>query len=99
MFGLIWMAIGIAGLVHRKAAAIVIDSDGIVIPTGSVFRVGPSVRIPSELIATISKDESLRGRLIAVALRTGGKVEIPARNYCRLKTFLKHCKANGLPTA
>ena len=68
------------------------------LPT-SVFRPGQSVHIPRDAIATIAKDESIRGRLVAIALRAGGKVPIQARNYCELKTFLSHCKDHGLPTA
>jgi hypothetical protein len=102
VFGLLGtslMAIGVGGLCARKRQAIIIDSTGITLPTGTVFRPGQSVHIPRDAIATIARDESIRGRLIAIALRTGGKVPIQARNYCELKAFLTHCKAHGLPTA
>ena len=96
--GLLWIAIAIAGLRTRPKLAIKIDGSGLTIPMGNVFRVRAPVHIPVEMIATISRDESISGRFIGIALRTGGKVPIQARHYCALKTFLKHCKAYGLPT-
>jgi hypothetical protein len=94
-----WIAVGITTLIRRQSLAIVIDSSGITIPTGSLFRPREPVHIPSGAIATIARDESVRGRLISVALRTGGNVPIQARHYCELKRFLAHCKSHGLPTA
>ena len=99
LLGISLMAVGVGGLCARNRQAIIIDSTGITLPTGTVFRPGQSVHIPRDAIATIARDESIRGRLIAIALRTGGKVPIQARNYCELKAFLAHCKAHGLPTA
>src|SRR5437588_10817794 len=99
VLGVLSFAGAVAALWTRRHFTITIDSSGITIPTGNVFRPGRSVHIPREVIATISKDQSLRGRLIAVALRTGDKVPIQARHYCELKKFLAHCKAYGLPTA
>jgi len=99
VLGLILISIGIAALAQRRRLSIVIDSSGITIPTGHLFRIGAPVHIPREAIATIGKDESLRGRLIAIALRPTGKVTIQARNYCELKDFIAHCKDHGLPTA
>jgi len=99
VLGLLWIATAVAALARRRHFTITIDSSGITVPTGSVFRVGGYVHIPREAIATIARDESIRGRLIAIALRTGGKVPIQARNYCELKAFLAHCKSHGLPTA
>ena len=99
LLGISLMAVGVGGLCARKHQVIVIDSTGITLPTGTVFRPGQSVHIPRDAIATIATEESIRGRLIAIALRTGGKVPIQARNYCELKAFLAHCKAHGLPTA
>jgi hypothetical protein len=93
VLGLFSIVVGVAALSKRKDLAIAIDSSGISIPTGNVLH------IPREAIATIAKDESIKGRLIAIALRTGGKVPIQARNYCELKAFLAHCKAHDLPTA
>ena len=108
-FGLVPAVLGVLGLVsiagagvglrNRRHFAITIDSSGITVPTGSVFRPGQRVHIPREVIATIGRDESIRGRLISIALRTGSNVPIQARNYCELKAFLAHCKAHGLPTA
>jgi len=97
--GLFWITIAIAALRTRPKLAIKIDNSGITLPIGNVFRVREPVHIPVELIATISRDESIRGRFIAIALRTGGQVPIQARHYCGLKTFLKHCKSYGLPTS
>ncbi len=99
VLGLLWIGTAAAALARRRHFAIIIDSSGITVPTGSVFRVGGPVHIPREAIATIARDESIRGRLIAIALRTGGKVPIQARNYCELNAFLAHCKSHGLPTA
>jgi hypothetical protein len=99
VIGLVSVVAAVAALWHRSRFSIIIDSSGITVPTGNVFRPGRSVHIPRDVIATIGKDESIRGRLIAVALRTGDKVPIQARNYCELKTFLRHCKAHDLPTA
>jgi hypothetical protein len=97
--GLVWIATAITGLRQRPKLAITIDGSGITLPTGNVFRVRDPVHIPVGMIATISRDESISGRFIAIALRTGGKVPIQARHYCGLKTFLRHCKTNGLPTS
>jgi hypothetical protein len=99
ILGLLWLAVSLAGLWHRSQFSITIDSSGITVPTGSVFRPGPSFHIPRDAIATIGLDESIRGRLISIALRTGGNVPIQARQYCPLKAFLAHCKSHGLPTA
>lgn len=99
VLGLLWVAVGIAALSTRSRFAIVIDASGITVPAGNVFRVRSSVHIPREAIATISRDESLKGRHIAIALRTGGKVPIEARHYCELSAFLAHCKSHGLPTS
>src|SRR5438034_2464767 len=78
--GLLWITIAIAGLRTRPKLAIKIDGSGITIPTGNVFRVRDPVHIPVEMIATISRDESISGRFIAIALRTGGQVPIQARH-------------------
>jgi hypothetical protein len=99
ILGLLSIVGAVAALYHRNRLTITIDSSGITVPTGTVFRPGQSIHIPRDAIATIGKDESIRGRLIAIALRAGGKVPIQARNYCELKTFLSHCKDHGLPTA
>jgi hypothetical protein len=99
VLGLLWLAVSLAALFHRDQFTITIDSSGITLPTGSVFRPGQRVHIPRDSIATIARDESIRGRVIAIALRSGGKLPVQARHYCELKTFLVHCKAHGLPTA
>lgn len=99
LVGLLLVTVSVAALWHRSQFSITIDSSGITVPTGSVFRPGQSVHIPRDAIATIGRDESIRGRLISIALRTGGNVPIQGRQYCELKTFLAHCKSHGLPTA
>jgi hypothetical protein len=99
VLGVGFIVMGAGALSHRRSLVIVIDPSGITLPTGNVLRPGQSVHIPRDAIATIAKDESIRGRLIAIALRGGGKVPIQARNYCELKKFLAHCKTHGLPTA
>jgi hypothetical protein len=99
VLGLGNIVVGTAALWHRSHFSIIIDSSGITVPTGNVFRPGRSMHIPRDLIATIAKDESIRGSRIAIALRVGGTVPIQARHYCELKKFIAHCKAQGLPTA
>ncbi|MBA3650126.1 MAG: hypothetical protein H0W66_01265 [Chthoniobacterales bacterium] len=99
VLGLLFFAGGLAALWNRKHLTITIDPSGITMPTGTVFRPGRTVHIPRAAMATIARDESVRGRLVVVALRTGGKVPIQARHYCDLRTFLSHCKAQGLPTS
>jgi hypothetical protein len=99
ILGVASVAVAVAALWHRCNFAIEIQPSGITIPTGNVFRPGEPVHIPRDAIATIGRDESIRGRFVSIALRTGGKVPIQARQYCELKTFLAHCKTHGLPTA
>jgi hypothetical protein len=96
--GLFWMSVAILTLSRRSSLAITIDEDGISLPAGGLFRVGPAFRIPREVIAGISKKESIKGRFVEITLSTGDKVPIQARHYCELKTFLSHCKEYGLPT-
>ena len=98
LVGLFLMVTGILSLKHRSKAVITIDQTGITIPQGSLVRPQPGLHIPRAVIASIAKQESLKGRLIEVTLTTGDKVSIPARHYCELKTFLKHCQTHELPT-
>jgi hypothetical protein len=99
VFGLLWIAVGAAALLNRRKSAITIDASGITIPTGNVFRLGPNLHIRRELIANIMKDESIKGRVIAIVLKNGYTVPVQARNYCGLKDFLAYCKTHGLPAA
>jgi hypothetical protein len=99
VMGVFYVMVAIAALWHRRSFFMVIEPSGITLPTGNVFRPGQSVHIPREVIATIARDESIRGRRISIALRTGGKVPIQARHYCELKKFITYCEAQGLPTA
>jgi hypothetical protein len=98
LFGILLMVTGILSLVQRGKAAIIIDDSGVTLPQGSLVRPRSSLHIPCAVIASISKQESLKGRLIEITLTTGDKIPIQARHYCELKTFLKHCKAHELPT-
>jgi hypothetical protein len=97
LLGLFLMLTGTLSLIHRSKAAITIDESGISIPQGSLVRPQTSLHIPSAAITSISKSETLKGRLIGITLATGDKIPIQARHYCELKTFLKHCAAHGLP--
>jgi hypothetical protein len=58
--------VAVTALARRKHFAITIDSSGITVPTGSLFRPGERVYIPRDAIGTIGRDESIRGRLISV---------------------------------
>ncbi len=97
LLGLLLMLTGTLSLIGRRKAAITIDESGIRIPQGSLVRPRSSLHIPSAAIASISKRESLKGRWIEITLTTGDKITIPARHYCELTTFLKHCQAHELP--
>jgi hypothetical protein len=97
LLGIFWIVSGTLSLVQRSKAAIVIDESGITIPQGSLVRPRPGLHIPRAIIARVSKQESLKGRLIEITLTTGDKIPIQARHYCDLETFLKHCQAHALP--
>jgi hypothetical protein len=97
LLGIFWIVSGTLSLVQRSKAAIIIDESGITIPQGSLVRPRPGLRIPRAVIASVSKRESLKGRLIEITLTTGDKIPIQARHYCDLETFLKHCQALELP--
>ena len=97
LLGILSMVSGTLSLAQRSKAAITIDNRGITIPQGSLVRPRSSLHIPCAVIASISKQESLKGRLIEITLTTGDKIPIQARHYCELKTFLQHCKAHELP--
>ena len=98
LLGVFGIVSGTLSLVQRSKAAIVIDGSGITVPQGSLLRPKTPLHIPRGVIASISKQESLKGRLIEITLTTGDKVPLQARHYCELKTFLKHCQAHELPT-
>ena len=95
--GILWVVIGILSLARRRQRAIIIEETGITIPQGSLFAPKPSLLISRAAIVSISKHESIHGRLIEIALAQGGKISIQAWQYCELKTFLNHCKAHDLP--
>ena len=77
---------------------IVIDDAGIELPAFAVFhRNSRRVFIRREDIATITKHESLKGRLIEIATTGGGKLHVRARSYCELDDFISHCGKHGLP--
>jgi hypothetical protein len=96
ILGLFMLCVGAWTLAGRNQLAIAIDGTGIRIPTGNVFRPGDGF-IARKSIASISKHETMKGRLVEVTLETGQKVFIQARHYCELDEFLSHCRANGLP--
>jgi len=98
LLGVFGIVSGTLSLVQRSKAAIVIDGSGITVPQGSLLRPRTPLHIPRGVIASISKQESLKGRLIEITLTTGDKVPLQARHYCELKIFLKHCQAHELPT-
>ena len=98
VLGLFWMGTAMLVLLRRRSLSITIDQGGIRLPTGRIFhRRIESILVPREIIASISKHESLRGRLVEITLTTGDKVPVQARHYCELKHFLSHCQAHQLP--
>jgi hypothetical protein len=98
VLGLFWICTAMLMLLRRRSLAITIDQGGIRLPIGKIFyRRIDSILVPREIIASISKHESLRGRLVEITLTTGEKVPVQARHYCELKHFLSHCKAHELP--
>ena len=99
VLGLLLLVVGTVALFRRNHLAIDIDESGLTVPRGSIFQSLPRTHVPRELIATIARHESVRGRLIEISLRSGGAIPIQARHYCDLATFLSHCREHGLPAA
>jgi hypothetical protein len=98
MLGLVWVVVGILKIGRRGQMAIVIDETGIQLPAFALFqRNARSVFIRREDIGAVSKNESLKGRLIEIRATSGHKVLVQARNYCELEEFLSHCKRFGFP--
>jgi hypothetical protein len=97
LLGVFLMLTGTLLLVQRSKAAITIDEAGITIPQGSLVCPRSGLHIPRSAIAGIAESHSLKGRLIEITLTTGDKIPIQARQYCELKTFLRHCQAHSLP--
>jgi hypothetical protein len=98
LLGVLWIVVGILSLARRSQGAIIIEDTGITLPQGNLFRSRAGLLIPRAVIATVTKHESIKGRLIDITLTTGEKIPVQARHYCELKTFLDHCKAHALPT-
>lgn len=98
IMGLSWIVVSIVALFRRKRFAITINETGIDLPAGNVFAPKAPVHIPSDAIESIAKHESIKGRLVEISLRSGGKIPVQIRHYCEIRTFLNHCKQYGLPT-
>ena len=100
VLGALWIVVGILALARRGQMTIVIDDAGIELPAFAVFqRDSRRVFIRREDIATVSKHESFKGRLIEITTTSGGKVLVQARHYCELDDFISHCRKYGLPVA
>ena len=98
IFGLSLIFMGILGLIRRSRLVITIDSSGIGLPFGSVFRGDlRNFLVPHEAIAGIYKHESLKGRVVIISLNTGDRIPVQARNYCDIKDFLSLCERADLP--
>jgi len=98
LLGVLWIVVAILALARRGQMAIVIDDTGIELPAFAVFqRDSRRVFIRREDIATVSKHESLKGRLIEIVTTGGSKVLVQARHYCELDDFISHCRECGLP--
>ena len=101
--GLSLLSFGIGFLLLRSKRAIHIDESGIKMLVPNRFlsvlqRVEPRL-LKREDIEMISKNESLAGRLIEIAMKDGEKILIEGRDYCSLNKFISHCKNHGLATA
>ncbi|MBX7247317.1 MAG: hypothetical protein K1X53_17615 [Candidatus Sumerlaeaceae bacterium] len=100
VFGLLGASLiwgGWQSLARRREQTIVFFDKGIEVPVahnGAVIRVSLS----GEEISSISKDESVKGRLIRIALKNGEGFLIQARHYCTLNAFLDICRKHNLPT-
>jgi hypothetical protein len=98
VLGVLSIVVGSLALARRSQMAIVIDDTGIELPAFAVFqRKTRRVFIRREDIATVSKHESIKGRLIAIGTAGGGTVLVQARHYCELEDFISHCRKYGLP--
>ena len=99
LLGVLWIVVGSLALARRGLMAIVIDDAGIELPAFAVFRrILIRVFIRREDIMTISRHESIKGRLIEIAIRRQGKIVVQARHYCELDEFISHCRKYGLTT-
>lgn len=100
LLGVLWIVVGSLALAKRSRMAIVIDDAGIELPAFAVFQKDSRrVFIRGEDIATVSKHESFKGRLIEITTTGGGKMLVQARHYCELDDFISHCRKYGLPVA
>src|SRR4051812_18528263 len=85
VLGILWIAVGGLALARRSRMAILIDDTGIELPAFALFqRDSRRVFIRREEIATVSKHESFKGRLIEIATTRGAKMLVQARHYCEL---------------
>jgi hypothetical protein len=100
LLGVLWVVVASLALARRGHMIIVIDDAGIELPAFAVFQRNPSrVFIRREDIATVSKHESVKGRLIKIDTLDGGNLFVQARHYCELGDFISHCRKQGLPVA
>ena len=100
MIGVLWVALGVLALARRNDMAILINEAGIEIPAFPIYQRGSNrVRIPREDIVSVSKQESLKGRLIQIMTTNKGQVLVQARQYCELDQFISHCRSKGLPVS
>ena len=98
VLGVLWIVVASLALARRREMAIIIDERGIDMPTFPVFeRDARRIFIRRQDIATVSKHESIKGRLIEIGTADGKKILVQARHYCGLDQFLSHCQRYGLP--
>lgn len=100
LLGVLWIVIASLTLARRSQMAIIIDDLGIDLPAFAVFqRKSRRIFIRRENIVSVSKHESLKGRLIEIVTIDGGKLLVRARNYCELDDFISHCVEHGFPAS
>lgn len=98
ILGLGCIAAGGLALVRRSEMGIVIDDTGIDLPRFALFQKDPHRMIIRRAdIVSVSKHESLKGRLIEITMTDGNRVLVQARHYCELDDFISHCRSHGIP--
>lgn len=97
-FGMVsWLLVSIMALKRRNHINVQIDSSGVSLPMTTPEDPDGKVFFPAHDILKIHKDESFRGRMLAIELRDGSIALFQARHYCSLDKFLSICKEHGLP--
>lgn len=96
--GLLFICAGVVAIRRRPTDFIEIDSSGLTVPMANdeLTRSGGRMRLHSDDIMAIRKDESIKGRRIAIELKDGQTVLLQIRHYCSLDRFLRLCKEYGL---